>query len=135
MNDRITIEMLMDETEATERMRELTRQGLSETPPWIPPVWFYDDRGSDLFDEITRLPEYYPTNAEREVLIAHATEIARLTHAQTLVELGSGTSEKTRVLLDALSAEPQFHAFTPFDISAGVLQSATVQIAERWPRL
>ena len=68
-------------------------------PKELPPKWFYDDRGSELFDEITRLPEYYPTRAERAILEARAATIARVTGADTLVELGSGTSEKTRLLL------------------------------------
>ena len=68
----------------------------------LPPKWFYDARGSELFEEITRLPEYYPTRAEREILLARAAEIAAATGARTLVELGSGSSEKTRHLLDAL---------------------------------
>ena len=70
----------------------------------LPPKWFYDARGSELFEQITRLPEYYPTRAERAILAARADEIAAITGAQTLVELGSGSSEKTRLLLDALRA-------------------------------
>ena len=66
--------------------------GLTRTPKELPPKWFYDDRGSQLFDEITRLPEYYPTRREREILDRRADDIARATRVQTLVELGSGTS-------------------------------------------
>ncbi|MFC9489022.1 L-histidine N(alpha)-methyltransferase, partial [Streptomyces hydrogenans] len=76
--------------------------GLTRSPKELPPKWFYDARGSELFDAITRLPEYYPTRAEREILIARAPEIAAATGARTLVELGSGSSEKTRFLIDAL---------------------------------
>ena len=81
------------------------RRGACATrPPWTPPVWFYDDIGSALFDEITRLPEYYPTRAERSILAARAGEIAERSPAPTRsIELGSGTSEKTRLLLDALA--------------------------------
>ena len=75
----------------------------SATPKTLPPKWFYDERGSELFDEITRLPEYYPTRAERSILAERADTIAARTGADTLVELGSGTSEKTRLLLDALA--------------------------------
>lgn len=78
--------------------------GLQQTPKSLPPKWFYDAAGSDLFDQITRLPEYYPTRAEAEILRARAAEIASASEADTLVELGSGTSEKTRLLLDALRA-------------------------------
>ena len=80
------------------------RDGLQGSPKSLPPKWFYDSVGSDLFDQITRLPEYYPTRAEAEILRSRAAEIASVTGADTLVELGSGTSEKTRVLLDALRA-------------------------------
>src|SRR5216110_1019914 len=78
--------------------------GLSSSPKSLPPKWFYDERGSELFDQITRLPEYYPTRTERGILLAHGRDIAELTKADTLVELGSGTSEKTLILLDALRA-------------------------------
>ena len=78
------------------------RRGLGQHPRALPPKWLYDDRGSELFDEITRLPDYYPFAAERAILADHADEIVRASRATTLVELGSGTSEKTRLLLDAL---------------------------------
>src|ERR1700674_682392 len=79
------------------------RVGLTAEHKWLPPVWFYDDRGSELFDEITRLPEYYPTRAERSILVSRAADIVVTSNADTLVELGSGTSEKTRLLLDAFA--------------------------------
>jgi L-histidine N-alpha-methyltransferase len=84
-------------------LRTDAERGLRTDPKDIPPKWFYDDRGSQLFDEITRLPEYYPTRCERTILEARAPDIARITRADTLVELGSGTSDKTRLLLDALT--------------------------------
>jgi L-histidine N-alpha-methyltransferase len=76
------------------------RTGMTAAAKWLPPVWFYDDRGSQLFDEITRLDEYYPTRAERGLLEAHAPEIAARSGADTLVELGAGTCDKSRVLVD-----------------------------------
>ena len=82
-------------------LRDDVARGLRAAPKDLPPKWFYDDRGSQLFDEITRLPEYYPTRRERAILISRADDIAALSQADTLVELGSGTSEKTRLLLDA----------------------------------
>ena len=84
-------------------LRSDAGRGLRSTPKDIPPKWFYDTRGSQLFDDITRLPEYYPTRCERAILVEHASEIAAVTRADTLVELGSGTSDKTRILLDALA--------------------------------
>jgi L-histidine N-alpha-methyltransferase len=109
------------------------RAGLSTTPKTLPPKWFYDARGSDLFDQITRLPEYYPTRREREILVAHAAEIAAATEADTLVELGSGTSEKTRFLLDALRDAGTLRRFVPFDVDEWVLTSATKQIEDDYP--
>src|SRR5690625_3972496 len=78
-------------------LRHDVRHGLQQYPKSLPPKWFYDDTGSELFDRITRLPEYYPTRAETEILRAHSAEVAALSCADTLVELGSGTSEKTRI--------------------------------------
>ena len=73
-------------------LRSDASRGLRSTPKDIPPKWFYDTRGSQLFDDITRLPEYYPTRCERAILVERAAEIAAVTGADTLVELGSGTS-------------------------------------------
>ena len=108
------------------------RVGLTSTPKELPPKWFYDDRGSALFDEITRLPEYYPTRAERAILEARASEIARLTGADTLVELGSGTSEKTRLLLSALADAGTLSRFVPFDVSEQTLRDASAAVAKEY---
>ncbi|GGS20173.1 histidine N-alpha-methyltransferase [Streptomyces aureoverticillatus] len=103
--------------------------GLTRTPKSLPPKWFYDARGSALFDEITTLPEYYPTRAEREILVARSAEIAEATGARTLVELGSGSSEKTRHLIDAL---PSLHTYVPVDVSESALTgAANTLLAER----
>ncbi len=107
--------------------------GLTATPKSLPPKYFYDQRGSDLFDEITRLPEYYPTRTERGILVTHAAEIAALTRAETLVELGSGTSEKTRLLLDALHAGGTLRQFVPFDVDPTVLTQASTAVAADYP--
>ena len=109
------------------------RDGLRGTPKSLPPKWFYDSVGSDLFDQITRLPEYYPTRAEAEILRARATEIASVTGADTLVELGSGTSEKTRLLLDALQQGGALRRFVPFDVDASILSSAASAIQHEYP--
>ncbi|WP_274564416.1 L-histidine N(alpha)-methyltransferase [Streptomyces spiramyceticus] len=106
--------------------------GLTCTPKVLPPKWFYDARGSELFDEITLLPEYYPTRAEREILIARAPEIAAATHARTLVELGSGSSDKTRHLLDALSG---LHSYVPVDVSESALSAAAASLLDERPGL
>jgi L-histidine N-alpha-methyltransferase len=109
------------------------RAGLQRSPKSLPPKWFYDSVGSDLFDQITRLPEYYPTRAEAEILRARATEIASVTGADTLVELGSGTSEKTRVLLDALRDGGALRRFIPFDVDASMLSAASKAIQGEYP--
>ncbi|MFJ3582280.1 L-histidine N(alpha)-methyltransferase [Streptomyces sp. NPDC090127] len=120
-----------DATEADLRADVL--HGLTRTPKELPPKWFYDARGSELFEEITRLPEYYPTRAEREILIARAPEIAAATGARTLVELGSGSSEKTRFLIDALL--PELAAYVPVDVSESALTGAAEALLEERPGL
>ena len=109
------------------------RAGLTATPRSLPPKWFYDARGSQLFDEITRLPEYYPTRRERALLQEHAATIARTSGADTLVELGSGTSEKTRLLLGALRDAGQLHRYVPFDVDEHVLTDAARAVAQEFP--
>ena len=100
----LTVDVHVRPGDARRALREEVLQGLCRPPKELSPKWLYDERGSQLFDDITRLPEYYPTRREREILDARAAEIARLSGADTLIELGSGTSEKTRLLLDAFQA-------------------------------
>ncbi|WP_433548949.1 L-histidine N(alpha)-methyltransferase [Streptomyces sp. CA-294286] len=124
---RLTRTLPVDATGAD--LRADVRQGLGHNPKSLPPKWFYDARGSELFEEITRLPEYYPTRAEREILHDRAGEIAAACGARTLVELGSGSSEKTRILLDAL---PGLHSYLPVDVSESALTlAAGALLAER----
>jgi L-histidine Nalpha-methyltransferase len=105
------------------------RVGLTDQPKWMPPVWFYDERGSALYEEITRLPEYYPFRAERELLRAYAGEIAEAAGAQVLVELGSGTSEKTRLLLGAMrGSSAGLGGYVAFDVSEAPLRAAAETI-------
>ncbi|MDQ0939164.1 L-histidine N(alpha)-methyltransferase [Streptomyces sp. V1I1] len=119
-----------DATDAALRADVL--HGLTRTPKELPPKWFYDALGSELFEEITRLPEYYPTRAEREILVARAPEIAAATGARTLVELGSGSSEKTRHLLDAL---PALDSYVPVDVSESALTGAAEGLLAERPGL
>lgn len=118
---------------AAAALRSDVRDGLTQTPKSLPPKWFYDATGSDLFDQITRLPEYYPTRTEAAILREVAGEIAAVTGADTLVELGSGTSEKTRMLLDALRERGSLRRFIPFDVDASVLGAAGTAIAAEYP--
>lgn len=107
--------------------------GLTATPKVLPPKWFYDDAGSELFDQITRLDEYYPTRCETEILLEHAGEIARISAADTLIELGSGTSTKTQILLRAFHATRQLCRVVPFDVSEATLRAASHSIVEEFP--
>jgi L-histidine Nalpha-methyltransferase len=118
---------------AAEALRRDVRQGLAGSPKSLPPKWFYDSVGSDLFDQITRLPEYYPTRTEAAILRARAADIAVGSGADTLVELGSGTSEKTRILLDALRESGTLRRFIPFDVDATILESAGAAIGAEYP--
>ena len=113
-------------------IEEDVERGLRAQPKDIPPKWFYDDRGSALFDQITRLEEYYPTRRERAILVARAPEIARRTNADTLVELGSGTSEKTRLLLDGMRGAGTLRRFVPFDVSKRTLHDAAAAIEKEY---
>jgi L-histidine N-alpha-methyltransferase len=125
------VSVLLDADWASGTLVDDVRRGLMSHPRTLPPKWLYDDVGSALFDEITRLPEYYPFAAERSILEQHAAEIAGASGATTLVELGSGTSEKTRLLLDAFTATGQLTRFAPVDVSEGTLRDAADQIARR----
>ena len=121
--------------DAATALRADAERGLTSTPKWLPPKWFYDARGSELFEDITRLPEYYPTRAEREILGTRAAGIAAHTGAQTLVELGSGSSEKTRLLLDALRDNGSLRTFVPLDVSGTALREAVEAIDADYPGL
>jgi L-histidine N-alpha-methyltransferase len=118
-----------------EELRQEASRGLSASPKELSPRWFYDDVGSSLFDKITELPEYYLTRRERQILTSRAGEIAKLTNPELLVELGSGTSEKTRLLLEALLANGNLNWFSPFDLSEQTLRSAATQIAAQYPTI
>ncbi|WP_017594548.1 L-histidine N(alpha)-methyltransferase [Nocardiopsis potens] len=114
-------------------LRHDVAEGLTASPKELPPKWFYDERGSVLFEEITRLPEYYPTRAERAILRARAADIARATGADTMVELGAGSGEKTRLLLDALHEANGLAGFVPVDVSGDFLEEAAARIAAEYP--
>ena len=125
----------LDPDDAAVGLRADALAGLTATPKTLPPRWFYDERGSELFDRITRLPEYYPTRTERAILADRAPDIAAVSGAETLVELGSGTSEKTRLLLTALRNAGTLHRFVPFDIDPSVLQGAGAALSTEYPGL
>ncbi|MGQ0624753.1 MAG: L-histidine N(alpha)-methyltransferase [Sporichthyaceae bacterium] len=120
---------------AARTLRADVRAGLSATPKTLPPKWFYDAAGSELFTAITRLPEYYPTRAEAEILRTQAAVIAFASRASTVVELGSGSSEKTRLLLNALDEAGTLRRYVGVDVSDTALTEAAAGLLERYPDL
>ncbi|HEX5115640.1 MAG TPA: L-histidine N(alpha)-methyltransferase [Pseudonocardiaceae bacterium] len=128
----ISVDVHLSPNHQAQALRADVLDGLLATPKTLPPKWFYDARGSELFERITALPEYYPTRVERSVLAARAGEIASLTQARSLVELGSGSSEKTRLLLSALIGLSQF---VPVDVSETALRESAAAIAADYPGL
>ena len=125
----VTVDVRLAPSDRRRAMVDDVLAGLAAMPKVLSPVWFYDEVGSRLFEEITRLPEYYLTRAERSILVASAGEVAALAGADTLVELGSGTSEKTRLLLDAMSHAGTLRRFGPLDVSEEVLREAAADVA------
>ena len=109
--------------------------GLTKPFKELPPKHFYDARGAELFDRICELPEYYPTRTERAILQEHAQRIAARTGAQELVELGSGTAAKTRVLLDALHAAGTLERYIPVDVTEQMVRSCAEQLTSEYPGL
>jgi L-histidine N-alpha-methyltransferase len=111
------------------------RSGLTVSPKTLPPRWFYDDRGCELFEEITRLPEYYQTRTERSILERHAREIMELVRPASLVELGAGTCTKSRVLIRAAKGMGSLWTFVPFDISEATLRNSATELSEEFDDL
>jgi L-histidine N-alpha-methyltransferase len=120
-----TIDIHLSPDDVQRQMRQDALVGLQSDEKSIPPVWFYDERGSQLFEDITELPEYYPTRAERALLEKYAASIAERSKADTLVELGAGSCSKTRVLLTALQQAGTLTRYVPFDVSDEFLRGAT----------
>src|ERR1700683_3489177 len=116
-------------------LRADVRAGLTAVPKTLPPKYFYDARGSELFDEITRLPEYYLTRAETAILDRHAADIAALSECESLVELGSGTSAKTRLLLRALLGGGTLREVLPSAVDPAVLAEASEALSAEYPGL
>lgn len=132
---RFTLDDRLPAGYALTALRDDAVKGLSSAPYTLPSRWLYDKRGSSLFEEITKLAEYYPTRAEREILTRRSSEIAAFTRAATLVELGSGYSRKTRILLEALLTRGALRRYAPLDISRAALQEAGVAISADYPEL
>jgi L-histidine N-alpha-methyltransferase len=123
----------LDSAGATEELAADARAGLTSTPKSLPPRWFYDARGSELFEQITELPEYYPTRTETQILQAHAADIAAAAPVETVIELGSGSSTKTQLLLDAWQRAGTLRRVVTVDVSASALAEAAVGLSARYP--
>lgn len=143
---KFTFQNNVEERLQIQRLVEVTRivassagsdvvKGLTQTPKSLPPAYFYDDRGSELFEQICELPEYYLTRTETAILQQYAGEIARITGICELVELGSGSSTKTRILLDAYQKLGYPLRYLPIDVSAGILESSARQLLVDYPSL
>jgi L-histidine Nalpha-methyltransferase len=131
----LTVERCLPDGFLASALRADALAGLTATPKALSPKWFYDERGSELFEKITLLPEYYPTRAERAILTAASGEIAAATGAATLVELGSGSSDKTRLLLDALRDAGTLRSYVPLDVSESALIAAANRVLVSYPGL
>jgi dimethylhistidine N-methyltransferase len=129
----VILDRHLDADDAGSSLRADVTEGMTAAQRWLPPKWFYDARGGELFDRITRLEEYYPTRAERSILQRVCPLVADVTGADTLVELGSGTSEKTRLLLGALHRTGQLSRFIPFDVDETTLVKAGADIEAELP--
>jgi len=125
----------LNSTEATVDEGVDVVHGLKQSPKTLPCRYFYDDRGSELFEQITELPEYYPTRTEQAILENCALEIAQLTGSCELVELGSGSSRKTRLLLEAYSKLHTQLQYCPIDVSAGILKTTALELLRQYPKL
>ena len=127
---------MTDETEASSAFARDVLAGLAARPRTLPAKYFYDEPGSRLFSQITELDAYYPTRTERAILTAHADEIVdAIGKDAALVEYGSGSSDKTRVLLDALHARRTLAAYVPVDISAAFLHETAERLRRAYPGL
>ena len=131
----VRVDVLHDEAAGRPALYEETARSLQAAAKGLPAIWLYDERGSHLYEEITRLPEYYLPRREAEILHARAASIARRTQARTLVELGAGAAKNTRLLLRALDSAGTLERFVPLDVSEQTLRVSAQAIAAAYPRI
>ena len=131
----VRVDTRLDGAGGREEMVADVREGLAREPKELKPKYLYDARGSELFDRITELPEYYPTRCERAILNRHAPEIVALTRARVLVELGSGTASKTRALLYAMAGAGTLRRYVPFDVDRSMVERCAMDLAALYPGL
>jgi L-histidine N-alpha-methyltransferase len=133
--DRLSIHVYLNSQGQLETMADDVRRGLSSSPKYLQPKYLYDERGSELFEQITQVPEYYPARTEAEILDSLADELMAGLHPQELVELGSGSSSKTRKLLGAESCPDHLRRYLPFDVSEGIVRSTAQELLSDYPFL
>jgi len=133
--EQVTIEVHLADGAGLDDLSDDARAGLSRTLKELPPKYFYDERGSQLFEQITELPEYYPTRAERSILEQQSTEIVAAANPHSLVELGSGSASKTRHLLDAMQDAGCLQRYIPVDISAEITRETAETLVREYPGL
>jgi L-histidine N-alpha-methyltransferase len=135
ISERLRIDVYVDGSGMLESMADDVRKGLTSDPKRVSPKFFYDYEGSVLFERITELPEYYPTRAERDLLAEISDELMATLRPEQVVELGSGSSSKTRLLLGAESAPTHLKTYVPFDVSKGIVEEAANQLLDEFPFL
>lgn len=131
----VTVRYLSSPADYTVEFANDARTGLTAFPKHMPSKWFYDSRGSQLFEDITRLPEYYLTRAETEILETHADEILSAVRPDEIVELGSGYSVKTKLLIDAMRRVGSGSRYVPIDISEKAVREAALHLCAYYPWL
>jgi L-histidine N-alpha-methyltransferase len=134
-DETVEIEVDLPDGGALAGMAEVVREGLSCPFKELPPKFFYDERGSELFEQITELEEYYPTRCEREILRSQAAAIVAAARPRTLIELGSGAAAKSRVLLDAMREAGTLERFVPVDISEEITRRVAGELVGEYPGL
>lgn len=132
---RLTIRRLSRERPLAEQLADDVRRGLARTPKVLPPKYLYDERGSELFEAITELPEYYPTRTETAILEAHVGGLVERLRPAELVELGSGSSRKTRLVLEAMHRSGSGDRYVPLDISETAVAQAAAKLIDDYPWL
>jgi len=131
---KITIDVHLT-TQDPVAVREEIRKGLLSSPRILPTKYLYDDRGSELFEQICKLREYYQTRTEFNILSTYADRIIAQSEADELVELGSGAATKTRVLLDAMDRSDTLRCYVPFDVSEGIVRRVAQELTEEYDGL
>lgn len=133
--EQVSIDVRFDGDGPVSDLAEDARTGLSAALKQLPPKYFYDELGSKLFEQITELPEYYPTRVEREILADQGAAIVDAADPQCLIELGSGSASKTRTLLDAMRDRGSLHTYVPVDISEEITRQTAVELISEYPGL